>query len=265
MGVWIDRMRLAQLGWKTDLRVTRNGISDRKRLSVGLWAHTWRWQSRISEVSIHAHGVVDPCPEQLKEAFSALADRVSEACERAMRDFPDCVPCQAMEPLADGRIALTQDSWSTRHFALSQVRNFLPDELEVPRTETGAYADVVAALALIEGTDFEDSINPYARPGYVGDEGPRSWQFEAYQRVFSRNDIRIKSKRQRIRTDVLDEAVIAAVTDVGCRAILKHFDDHAPGGPRFGETANGLPPGHEVWPPPAPEPGPDDEGEPPHP
>lgn len=251
MGVWTERLRLAKLGWKTTLRVNRNGIADREKLGVGFWAHTWHWHGRISEVNLHAHAVVDRDPSQLVEAFARLSGRVSEACDRAWREFPDSVPCQLPERLPDGRLALEKDSWSSRHFDLSQIRNFKPETLQVPTVETGLYASTVADLAMVAGTDFEDEINPYARPGYVGDEGPRSWQYAAYQRVFSRNDIRIKVNRQRIRTDVLDEAVVAAIADSGCRAILKRFDDYAPGGCRFGETPNGLPPEHEIWPPPA--------------
>lgn len=265
MGLWTQRLRLAQLGWKTTLRVTRNGVADRETLAVGLWAHTWRWHGRVSEVNLHAHAVVDRDVCQMKDAFALLSGRVGEACDRAWREFPDCVPCQLPDRLPDGRIAMTEDSWSTRHFSTAQVRNFQLETLHIPSVETGRYAEVVVALALIEGTDFEDEINPYAKPSFASDEAPRSWQYEAYQRVFSRNDIRIKSKRQRIRTDVLDETVVATIADAGCRAILERFDDFAPGGARSGETANGLPPGNEVWPPPAPQSAPEEEGWPPSP
>lgn len=252
MGIWTDRMRLAQMGWGSDMRVTGSGTSHETKLSIGLWAKTWRWHGRISEVTIHAHAIVDRDEGQLVRAFDRLAARVLEGCERAWRDFPDCVPCQMPDALPDGRIALVDSSWETKHWKEGKLRDFEPERLVVPAWESGVYAKTAAQLSLVEGTDYHDEINPYSRPSFAGDTRPQHWQYETYLRVFKRNDIRIKSTRQETRTEALDETVVATIADASCRAILQMFDDYAPGGARHGETDNGLPPGYEIWPRPEP-------------
>lgn len=261
MGIWIDRMHLAQLGWKTEMRVARHGLADKTDLNVGFWAHTWRWHNRVAEVKIHAHASCEANADKLMEVFDDLSAKVLEACERAWREYPDSVPCRMPDPLPDGRIALVLATHETKHFNLSQVREIEAERLTVPRRESRVYARTAAALSLIPGTDFEDEINPYARPSFVADTAPRFWQYEAFHRVFQRNDIRIKATRQLVRCEALDENVVAAVADAGCRSVLRMFDDYAPGGPRHGETENGLPPGYEVWPPIQAAPDPDEEAD----
>ena len=98
MGIWIDRMHLAQLGWKTEMRVARHGLADKTDLNVGFWAHTWRWHNRVAEVKIHAHASCEANADKLMEVFDDLSAKVVEACERAWREYPDSVPTGCPTP-----------------------------------------------------------------------------------------------------------------------------------------------------------------------
>ncbi|MEP3669965.1 MAG: hypothetical protein ABJN42_24915 [Roseibium sp.] len=251
MGAWTDRIRLMNEGWSTDVRANNNGYSDPDKLSIGIWAKTWRWQDRVVEVNLHAHGVCSRSEDDPAPVLDRISALLLEACQRARREFLDSVPCQTHK-LKDGRIELVSSSWETEHFLKSSPCAFPPDLLNIDpeAPETGAYAAGLREAMTLPGADYEDALNPYAEPRYARDANPREWQFQIRHHLRRVNGEIVKGANHKVSTlttRVIEEGTAAGLVAVSAASMARRVEDYAPGGRRYGATPEGLPPGYEIY------------------
>ncbi len=245
MGIWADRTYLASKGWNTDLRIQeeRNGA-----INVGLWAKSWFWQGRVSEISLRAHRQVSDSAD-LPAALDRVAEAVREALERAEAEFRDTVPC-VTGVMKDGRIKLAVNAAETQRAFEGPVRELPAQAIRfaVDAPEAGTYRQAVMDAASIEGLEYNDALNNYAEARYLQDTAPREWQFECRPRMRRLDGELIRAdhhQHSNFSARLIDEDVAASLVSVSSAALRVLFDTYGPGGRLHGATETGLPPGYE--------------------
>lgn len=266
MSAWEKRIELARDGWTTECRVTNTGIGNLSKThrAVGLWAKTWFWDGRISEVSLHAQSIVSFSRGHVANEIERLSSILHEACFRARREYRDAVPLVDHDQSTSDRIALRENPEETRRLREAK-RAFYPTEAipdGVGAHGTRAHENALADAAA-RGLDVSDRVDPYFGSGrMIRDCQERLWGYRARLAMRSWNGVRVSFDPQEFTTRNLEEVMISELTRSSAAALNELFAEYGETGLRAGETRNGLPPGfmtleEKAATMPAPDPAPD--------
>lgn len=223
-------------------------------MGVGFWARTWHWGDLISDVSFHDLAVMGVNQERddLKDVMERSSRRVHEAAFRALRDFPDDLPCQVMEKAPNGGIGVVKSDYFNeraqehRKAAGYDRDSFPPQVMKFMPGHGGSDAYLEAILEAFTQRDDElcfdwsDDLNPFAVPRYARDSLPNVWQYVANPRVRSFRDVRVGSIGQH-RTGT---AMRVPDGETAARQIRDHLKNL---NAAFSLSYPDLPEGYEVY------------------
>lgn len=245
-------MTLARLGMHTDSRITTSGIRNESgyERAYGLWAKSWYWQGWISEVTIHDHAIIDLRHEEdCLQKIQRCHDRVLEAVQRGISEFPDSIPCLSHEKRDDGMLGLVENSWAMGHIK-DQERKHYPTEILPEQIEAPVPCAIEECLHSVQidnarkGLHVEDQLNTYTgRSRYTHDCKDRDWHF--VQRIAVRRSagLKVTFRPKDFSCSLLAESSVSMLARSSGEMMLNLFADYAPGGSRGGMTHNALPPG----------------------
>ena len=255
MSIWITRLALARLGFHTDFKISPYGIrnEDGQRRSVGLWARTMYWHGYISDICLHQHEIIDLRDRAgAAEKIRTVHDRTLELCTRALREFPDTIPCQMPEHLPDGRTVLVTSTWDTER-RKGWSEEHIPTEDLPPGLEASIPGEDPVLEAFLDlaplPLHLEDQLNTYhgrGRGRFVTDCKNRDWTHVMRHALHESQGIGIAFKPKTFTSPLLDARSVAMMIRSSAEALIRLFEDHAPGGPLAGSTVNGLPPGFQT-------------------
>lgn len=254
---WECRVALARMGIHTDARITTSGIRNESghQRAYGLWGKTWHWNGWISEVCLHDHAIIDLRDEaECMEKIARVHERVLEAFERGLRDYPDCIPCLSLEKREDGWLGLIRSSWETDR-SCDRPREHYPTENIPAGAEIPEDGEVLVRAQLEnarKGLDVEDYLNTFTgRARYASDCKDRDWQFATRLAVREQDGVRVTYRPREVSINMLSEAMAADLAKNTGGALLQLFSDYGNDGRHAGKTSNGLPPGFttldEYW------------------
>lgn len=243
---WADRMALTRKGWKTEIRLSRDGLKQgpEDRVAIGVWADTSYWKGWITDICLHDHTIRACNDPALPAVIAGLLANVREACERAEDEFPDSVPCVMPEKSPSGRLIMAVNTHETR-YATGRSRDYYPTEAVPDGPDTGPDTHLCALIAAAaSGLHVTDSINPYfGRSRYARDCKDRDWGYRLRLAVREIDGVKVEFRPQEFSTRLLAAPVVAGLIHSSHGSLLNHFRSYRPDGASAGATGNGLPPG----------------------
>jgi hypothetical protein len=246
---WECRVALARLGIHTDARITTVGIRNESghERAYGLWGKTWYWQGWVTDVSLHDHTIIDLRDEEACVAkITRVHQRVLEAFERGLREYPDCIPCLSHKEQEDGLLGLTKSGWESENIC-DRPREHYPTENIPAGAETPEDGEALVRAQLEnarKGLDVEDHLNTYTGPvRYIHDCKDRDWQFATRLTVRNHDGVQVTYRPREVAINMLSEAMAAELAKNTGEALLQLFSSYGAGGIHEGKTSNGLPPG----------------------
>lgn len=164
---------------------------------------------------------------------------------RALREYPDRIPCQVPGRTEEGGIKLAFNDYADRQAREHRDRNgydrtaFPPiDETLLPRVDGGdAYLDTVCRIVADHRSgdglwlDWEDGVNPYAEPRYARDSLPSVWQYVTMPRVRRFGEERVSAAGQNklgLACRTPDGADAARTAEEHVKGICAAFEAAAP-------------------------------------
>jgi hypothetical protein len=251
MSRWLQRIVLAQNGWKTEARFSKTGTSSKDpNVGVfGVWAKRNFWGHSLSDVCLYSTVRINLADAGCEHDVNTAFDTVHEACHRAMREYTDTVPCQ-YGTLSDGRIGFAEHKAETEY-----MRKFVG---EVRPTEkiaknflnySGSNDHVEALLeAARQGIYIDDHLTYYFGPRRMPrDVAEREWGYKLRLFPTMRYQEQIAFAPIEFTSRMINEDAVSSLIEASSNSVVDLFDRFAPGGKLAGQTRNGLPPGYNWY------------------
>lgn len=246
MSLWENRIALAREGWGTQITLDQSGVkASGSMISVRIRASTEIWHGRRFSVSLHLHDTCNMFAAEASLRVDAICEDLRLLCQRAVREFPDCPPLQMAQRDDRGSPKLVPHEMA-RYIMQQQGPLVHPTEA-IPEGKLFSDDDVfVSAIldAARAGLYVEDAIE--VRPSRLrGTEEfkNREWlhRIRLAMPVFGGERLNFQPVDR--LSCLLHEESEATLVRQSTEAMFNLFSLYAPGGARYGETKNGLPPG----------------------
>lgn len=248
MSAWKTRIELAQRGWHTNIRISREGIGKAHpdKRSIGIWAETGYWKGSLANVCLHLHTICDIRTDG-KAALEALVADVNEVCLRAESEFTDRVPCMGIGRDDEGRGILLEHSDETERLR-GMKKEHWPTEKLLPDAASYVdggicHLDALHTAALMD-ISVEDSLNTYlGPPRYAHDCKDREWGYRLRLIKSLWGGEKLSFQPQTSSTHTLHEVYVGRLIEGSSEALNELFELYGSHGACAGQTPNGLPPG----------------------
>ena len=245
------RILMARNGWHSEIRISRMGMNSSpvEEAILQIWFSRWDWKGRpCDKITFFTGAKVDTSNfDRSLDRTRKAVYRAAEACFRSQRDYVDKVPHMSMGADEKGLLNLCVNDISTKYvFGKEPIRTVYPTE---------KLQDVYSYVSDLNDNSYFRSIFPMVGNLFTYNDRLTTFGFNDHWKYQDRDwglqysviphksgDVKISYSREKILTKELNETFLSKEILLKYESVKQDLKDYSPGGLKYGQTLNGLPP-----------------------